>query len=181
MTNDELPRKRPTEIATDLVERAQAGAAAALSTVVLPGGFKWALATAIADAIRRERVVIFKLRDAATAAVSLLPEGAATAALLREAVEFSLVEEDLNLPAFNVRSFLHSPSARLGLLEVRAFTPDRASFEFEDSYTGKSFSLTFDRASEILCGARIDGASLQQLGAMFTTAREHFDRLKEGA
>jgi hypothetical protein len=174
--NDEQPRPRPTEIARELVERAQAGAAAALSSVVLPGGFKWALATAIADAIRRERVVTFKLRDAATKAAGVLAEYARTQALdaelqrLREAVEFSHADEDLQLPAFNSRLFEHAPSARIACLDISELTPGRLTFAFEDTYTGKGFSLTFDAASEVVCLAKVEEASAEQLGAMVAFA-----------
>jgi hypothetical protein len=171
--SEETGRARPTEIARELVEGAQRGAAAALSTVVLPGGFKWALATQIADAIRRERVVIFRLRDAASAAASELSESyERLAAPLRAAVEFSLTAEDLDLPQFNAPHFEHMPSARIACLDVRELTPGRLTFEFEDNYTGKGFVLTFDAKSEILCGSRLEGASADQLGAMIRFALE---------
>lgn len=169
--NDEKPRKRPTEIAIEIVEPFIQNPLG--SPLDVPAGLRWSLKTRIADAIRRERVVIFKLRDAASAAAAELSGSyERLAAPLREAVEFSQAEEDLTLPAFNSRLFEHSPSSRIACLDVSELTPGRLTFAFEDTYSGKGFTLTFDAKSEVLCLARLDGASAEQVGSMVAFALE---------
>lgn len=174
MPEETKPRKRPTEIAIEIVEPFIANPLG--SPLDVPSGLRWSLKVLIADAIRRERVVIFKLRDAAEAAAGVFGDSRAELVeavrdRLREAVESSLTDEDLNLPRFDAPLFSHVPSARVGLLEVVEFTPGRLTFRFEDTYSGKDFSLTFDAGSDVLCQSRIEGASLDQLGAMLAFCR----------
>lgn len=190
MSNDERPRPRPSELASELVERFVANPAG--DRRPLTGGELWLLKTLIADAIRRERVVIFKLRDGATAAAEAAESLAAritepptdnpdlqAAARAREAVEESLTAEDLDLPRFNAPPFLHVPSARIACLDIRELTPGRLTFEFEDNYTGKGYSLTFDAKSEVICLAKLEGASADQLGAMIRFALEDLKLRRE--
>lgn len=192
MPEDRPPRKRPTEIAIEIVESFVANPLG--SPLDVPSGLRWSLKSRIADAIRRERVIIFQLRDAAREAAEMVGrvlDASTQAALerrLREAVEASLTDEDLELPRFDANRFEHAPSARLALLEVHELTPGRLTFEFEDTYTGKGYFLTFDFPTEILCHSKTEGASLQQLGAMFAAAAAEFAKrrgdvnpAKEGA
>lgn len=187
MNEPREPRTRPTEIANSIVERFVTNR---LGTPLnIPAGLLWTLRISIADAIRRERVVIFNLRDAADLAADFLTANAAQVedpatgqeifGRLRTAVASSQAGEDRELPRFNAPLFEHVGSARVACLEVVSLTPGRLTFRFEDNYSGKPFFLAFDSASEVLCSATLEGASAEQLGAMVAFALGELRKRKE--
>lgn len=170
-------RKRPTELAEQFINRF-----ARIFLGRFPPGERFFCKVAIADLIRRERAVIFKLRDtAAAAAWALRDSKPEVAAPLFEAVEFAdLADEDRPLP--NVETQGEPPE----LIPSRRVVCNRHGslnngwwyhFDFQDDYSGHVFAVTFDTKSGIILKASLEGASAEQVARMFAFA---LDVLRNG-
>jgi hypothetical protein len=164
-------RQRPTELAKKFVDRFPS-----VFFSRVPEGERFLITCAVADLIRRERAVVFRLRDTASAAAWKLRENPAVAAPLLEAVEFAdMADEDRELPTAKDEGEPRDLLASSRIIVNRHGSLNNGwwyHFDFQDDYSGQVFAVTFDTKSGIILSSKLEGASGEQVAAMFAFALE---------
>lgn len=169
-TRDYERRRRPTELAEKFITRFSS----VFLSRVAPGE-RMIIKAAVADLIRRERAIVFTLRDAASAAAWALrdvkPE---VAAPLFEAVELAdYADEDRALPTAKDEGEPRDLLASSRVIVNRHGALNNGwwyHFDFQDNYSGQVFAVTFDTKSGIILSSKLEGASAEQVAAMFAFA-----------